>query len=153
MTTPVSDRIDKQIDLKAPQARVWRAITDAAQFGAWFGVVLQGQFAIGESIEGKLTYPGLEHLTMEIRVVAMEAQRRFAFRWQPHATDPEVDYSADPTTLVEFTLTPTEHGTRLVLTETGFDGLPADRRSLAFRMTNDGWTEQMGNIEAYLRGA
>jgi uncharacterized protein YndB with AHSA1/START domain len=37
--TDTSDRIEKQIVLKAPRARVWKSLTDAREFGAWFGVV------------------------------------------------------------------------------------------------------------------
>jgi hypothetical protein len=64
--------------------------------------------------------------------------------------DTPVDYSQEPTTLVEFRLEKTASGTLLVLTESGFDKLPGDRRLEAFRRNDGGWTEQMKNIENYV---
>jgi uncharacterized protein YndB with AHSA1/START domain len=97
-----SDRIEKSVLLAAPQARVWRALTDATEFGRWFRVALDGPFVHGASLSGQVTYPGYEHLRFTVQDVTLEPQRRFAFRWHPAAVEPGVDYSAEPTTLVEF---------------------------------------------------
>src|SRR4029453_19399463 len=102
MNTPSSDRIEKQIVLRAPVSRVWQALTDANQFGAWFRVRLESGFAVGKRGKGKITYPGYEHLPFEGTVERMDAERLFAFRWHPYAIDPKTDYSNEPTTLVEF---------------------------------------------------
>src|SRR5215510_13060148 len=110
-----TDRIEKEILLRATRQRVWRALTDAGEFGAWFGVKLLGRFAAGERIEGKITHPGYEHLTMSVTVERMDAERLFSFRWHPYAVKPEVDYSTEPTTLVEFRLEDTEAGTKLTV--------------------------------------
>src|SRR5262245_45645891 len=107
MTTPapaVTDRIEKRIVLRAPRARVWRALTDSSEFGTWFGVRLEAPFVSGATVRGRITYPGYEHLTMEVQVERLEPERYFAFRWHPHAVDGKVDYSQEPTTLVEFHL-------------------------------------------------
>lgn len=147
-----SDRIEKSITLKAPLSRVWRALTDAQEFGAWFRAKLEGQFTLGETVTGHITYPGYEHLVFEAAVEKMEPETKFAFRWHPYAIDPEVDYSKESTTLVEFTLEPSDSGTKVTVIESGFDQLPEHRRDLAFRMNEGGWAEQMGNIASHVGG-
>ena len=149
-TTTSTDRIEKTVTLTAPRARVWQAIADARQFGEWFRVRLDGEFAVGATIRGNITYPGYEYITMEVVVEQMEPERFFSYRWHPYAIDPKVDYSPEPMTLVEFTLEDAPGGTRLTIVESGFDRVPLSRRAEAFRMNSDGWNEQMQNIERYV---
>ena len=146
----MTDRIEKRIELKAPVARVWRALTDHREFGEWFRVKIDGPFVPGDVSRGNVTYPGYEHLKWEAVVKAMEPERLFSFTWHPAAVDPKMDYSKEPQTLVEFRLEKTADGTRLTVTESGFDKIPAGRRPEAFRMNEGGWAEQMKNIERYL---
>ena len=152
MTVSTTDSIHKQVTLRAPMARVWRALTDSAEFGEWFGVLLDGPFEAGQKIVGKITHPGCEHMTLNAWVERMSPERSFAFRWHPYATDPEVDDSADPTTLVEFHLEAADGGTLLTITESGFDAIPEDRRSEAFLRNEGGWTMQVANIEKHVDG-
>src|SRR5262245_26631762 len=119
-----TDRIEKSIVLRAPRARVWRALASAEEFGIWFRVKLEGSFAPGARVRGQITYPGYEHVTMEMTIERMEPERLFSWRWHPHAVEPEVDYSGEPTTLVELRLEDVPGGTRLTLTESGFDRIP-----------------------------
>jgi uncharacterized protein YndB with AHSA1/START domain len=146
----MSDRIEKTIELKAPIERVWRALTDHSEFGEWFRVKLDGSFVPGKAATGRITYPGYEHLKWEVKVKQMDAPRLFSFTWHPYAVDPDVDYSPETPTLVEFRLEPTANGTRLTVVESGFDSLPDNRRPDAFRMNEGGWTEQMKNIQAHV---
>jgi uncharacterized protein YndB with AHSA1/START domain len=150
MSQDGTDRIEKKVILRAPRSRVWRAITNADEFGTWFGVKLEGAFSEGAAIRGKITYPGYEHLTMELQVERIEPERYFAYRWHPYAVDPAVDYSAEPSTLVEFLLEDAEGGTSLTIIESGFDKIPVERRAKAFRMNDQGWSEQMRNIERHV---
>ena len=152
MNITSTDRIEKQIQLRAPQSRVWRALTDAEEFGAWFRVKLEGPFSPGEWTKGNITWPGYEHITMEVKVEQMEAETLFSFRWHPYAIDPKVDYSGEPTTLVEFRLESAEGGTLLKVVESGFDQLPAGRRDEAFRMNDGGWKQQLVSIERHVAG-
>jgi uncharacterized protein YndB with AHSA1/START domain len=152
MTTEHTDRIEKKIVLRAPRSRVWRAVTTAEEFGAWFGVKLTSAFAPGALVQGKITTPGYEHMTMDIAVERIEPETFFSYRWHPYAIDPKVDYSGEPTTLVEFRLDDVAEGTQLTIVESGFDQLPASRRSEAFRMNDGGWAAQMRNIERYVTG-
>ncbi|HMF08484.1 MAG TPA: SRPBCC family protein [Thermoanaerobaculia bacterium] len=147
-----TDRIEKQILLRAPKSRVWRALTDAGEFGAWFRVKLEGRFAVGQRIRGQMTYPGYEHVTMDVTVERMDAEKLFSFRWHPGAVDPKVDYSKEPTTLIEFRLEEVESGTRLTVIESGFDQLPPERREEAFRGNERGWSIQMENIKRHVDG-
>jgi uncharacterized protein YndB with AHSA1/START domain len=144
------DRIEKRIELKAPVSRVWRALTDHREFGAWFRVALEGPFVAGQQVRGRITWPGAEHLTMTVTVQRMEPERLFSFTWHPYAIDPAVDYSSEPETLVEFTLEAIPGGTLLTVVESGFAALPAHRRDEAFRMNDQGWSIQVQNISQHL---
>lgn len=146
------DRIEKHGHLRATRSRVWLALTDAQEFGAWFRVKLQGGFVVGEKAVGHITYPGYEHLRFEAMVERMEPERLFALRWHPAAVDPKLDYSAEATTLVEFRLDDEDGGTRLTIVESGFDALPPGRRDEAFRMNDGGWAIQLQNIQAHVDG-
>jgi uncharacterized protein YndB with AHSA1/START domain len=150
----MSDRIEKRIELKAPISRVWRALTDYREFGEWFRVKLDGPFAPGQITRGYITHPGYEHVKWEALVQKMEPEQLFSFIWpQPKSlakADAPQDYSGEPTTLVEFRLEKSATGTLLVVTESGFDKLPSDRRNEAFRRNDGGWTEQMKNIENHI---
>jgi uncharacterized protein YndB with AHSA1/START domain len=146
----MNDRIEKRIELKAPVSRVWRALTDYREFGEWFRVKLEGPFVPGQVSRGRITYPGYEHVIWLATVQRMELERLFSFTWHPYAIDPNVDYSHEQPTLVEFKLESTPGGTLLVLTESGFDKIPAGRRAEAFRMNEGGWTMQLVNIERHV---
>lgn len=146
----MSNRIEKKIKLKAPVSRVWRALTDYREFGEWFRVKLENPFLAGQSSHGQLTYPGYEHLQMEIVVQKIDPEQLFSFTWHPYAIDPQKDYSHEPPTLVEFKLEPAPTGTLLIVIESGFDKLPSDRRLEAFRMNENGWAQQMKNIESHV---
>jgi uncharacterized protein YndB with AHSA1/START domain len=145
-----TDRIEKKILLRSPRSRVWRALTNAQEFGAWFRVDLESDFAEGATVRGKITVPGYEHLTMELRIERMDPERLFSYRWHPYAVSPDVDYSAEPTTLVEFRLEEAAGGTLLTIVESGFDRIPSGRRAEAFRMNDRGWSEQTVNIERHV---
>jgi uncharacterized protein YndB with AHSA1/START domain len=145
-----TDRIEKRVVLRAQRSRVWRAISNAEEFGTWFRMNIDGAFAEGATVRGRLTIPGYEHGTVEMLVERIEPERYFSYRWHPYAIDPAVDYSAEPTTLVEFTLEETEGGTALTIVESGFDRIPHERRSEAFRMNDQGWTGQIKHLERYV---
>jgi uncharacterized protein YndB with AHSA1/START domain len=151
MKLPIEqDRIERQIELKAPLARVWRAVTDHREFGEWFRVNLEGPFVPGQTSRGHITYPGYEHLKWEAVVQKLEPEHLFSFTWHPYAIDPQKDYSKEPSTLVEFRLERKGEGTLLTITESGFSKLPADRQIEAFRMNDNGWAEQLKNIERHV---
>lgn len=145
-----TDRIEKKVVLRAPRARVWRALTDAAEFGTWFRAKLDGPFVEGAVTRGHVTHPGYEHLKVELHVERIEPERYFSLRWHPYAIDPSVDYSAEPTTLVEFTLAEEGGATHLTITESGFDRLPLARRAEAFRMNDGGWAAQAENLARHV---
>jgi uncharacterized protein YndB with AHSA1/START domain len=150
MATTTTDRIEKEVLLRAPRSRVWRALTDSKEFGAWFRVEFTEPFRPGTTIRGRITQPGYEHLTFEAAIEAMEPERLFSFRWHPYGIDPNVDYSKEPMTLVAFTLDEAQGGTLLRVVESGFDSIPLARRAEAFRMNEGGWAAQMKAIAAYL---
>jgi uncharacterized protein YndB with AHSA1/START domain len=146
----MQNRIEKQIELKAPVERVWRALTDFNEFGEWFRVKLEGPFVEGQITRGMITHPGYEHVKWEVVVVKMEPERLFSYNWHPYALDPAIDYSKETPTLVEFRLEATAGGTLLTVTESGFEKIPAERRDVALRMNEGGWMAQMKNIEHHV---
>lgn len=160
MTTD-SDRIQKNIVLRASRERVWRAISDAKQFGTWFGVEFDGDFVVGSHLKGRIAptkvdadiaksqepYAGM---AFDIFVERIEPMRVFAFRWHPYAVEPGEEYSKEPTTLVTFVLEDAPGGISLTITESGFDQIPLERRAEAFTQNEEGWTAQTQLIQKYL---
>jgi len=146
----MENRIEKRIELRAPLARVWRALTDYREFGQWFGVRIEGPFVPGTPAQGQISIPGYEHIRWQAVIQKIEPERLFSFTWHPYAIDGSKDYRHETPTLVEFRLEETPTGTLLHLTESGFERIPADRRAEAFRMNDGGWTAQMKNIEKHV---
>ena len=159
--TQNTDRIEKKILLRAPRERVWGAISEARQFGTWFGVEFDGEFVAGARLTGKITptkvdpevaksqqpYSGK---AFEIEVDRIEPMRLLSFRWHPFAVEPGLDYSKEPATLVAFELEPAAGGTMLTITESGFDRIPLARRAKAFAANDQGWLAQTKLLEKYL---
>lgn len=159
--TSSTDRIEKHVLLKAPLERVWRAISDAEEFGSWFGMRFDGPFVAGEPLGGRIVpttadaevaemQRPYEGIRFEILVDRIEPMRRFSFRWHPGAVDPAIDYAKEPTTLVAFELEEAPGGTRLTITESGFDKVPIERRAQAFEGNEGGWEAQLMLITKHL---
>lgn len=159
--SPNTDRIEKQVLLKAPRERVWRALSEAKQFGTWFGVDFDGPFVEGGRLTGRIapTRVDAEVAAMQAPyagtpfewvVEKIEPMRRIAFRWHPFGIDKTLDYSAEPMTLIVFELHDAPEGIWLTVTESGFDRLPPERRAKAFAANEGGWTHQMELIRKYL---
>src|SRR5262245_30216324 len=150
MSTITADRIEKQVFLRHPRSRVWRALTDSREFGTWFGALFTDPFKTGARVSGKITHEGYTHMTMDITIERMDPERTFAWRWHPGAYEPGEDLSQEPTTLVVFTLEDANGGTLLKVVESGFERVPLARRAKAFRDNEEGWTGQMEAIEKHL---
>ena len=149
-----TDRIERKVLIKATRARVWRAVSDAAEFGSWFGVDFKGKaFVAGKSVQGKITYPGYEHLTMEVLIDQVVPERLLSWRWHPAAIDPAVDYSHEPTTLVVFELEEVDGGIMLSVVESGLDKIPLERRATVLRLNSSGWDAQMENVKKHVAKA
>lgn len=146
----MNDRIEKSVELRAPVARVWRALTDHREFGEWFRVKLEGPFQVGEVARGQVTHPGYEHVVWQAKLQRFEPERLFAFTWHPYGVDPAVDFSKETPTVVEFRLEAIPNGTRLTITESGFDAVPGHRRAEAFRMNDQGWAQRVANIARHV---
>ena len=140
-----TDRIETRVVLRAPRARVWRAIADVKEFSTWFRLTFDGPFAEGKTVRGSH-----DKFKVEMRIERIEPERYFSYRWHPYPKDPATDYSGEPMTLVEFTLEEVEGGTALTIVESGFDRIPLARRAEAFRMNTEGWAGQIKNLAGYV---
>jgi uncharacterized protein YndB with AHSA1/START domain len=156
-----TDRIEKKILLHAPRQRVWRALSDSAEFGAWFGVKFDGPFTPGARMRGTIVGTSVDaevakaqkqykDISFEMTVDRIEPERLLSFRWHPNAVDPGVDYSQEPTTLIVFTLEEVPNGVMLTVTESGFDQIPLARRAKAFTANEQGWGTMVKLVEKYL---
>jgi uncharacterized protein YndB with AHSA1/START domain len=145
-----TDRIEKEIVLRAPRSRVWHALADPDEFGAWFGMKLEGTFAPGGLARGQIALPEHGRVTVDIAIERMDPETRMSYRWHPYAVESGVDYSSERTTLVEFQLEEVADGTRLTVVESGFDRIPLARRAEALRMNDAGWAGQLQNIARYV---
>ncbi len=151
MSGSSTDRIERRVTLKAPRSRVWRAISDSKQFSAWFLCDFDGVFTPGARVPARSRYPGYEHLRFEIWIERVEPERLLSYRWHPNAVDPKVDYSKEPTTLVEFRLEDAKGGgTLLTVVESGLDKIPLARRAEAFKANSGGWDFQVKAIAEWL---
>ena len=141
-----TDRIETRVVLRAPRARVWRAIADVKEFGTWFRLTFDGPFVAGKTVRGSH-----DKFKVEMRIERIEPERYFSYRWHPYPKDPAKDYADEPMTLVEFTLEDAPGGgTALTIVESGFDRIPLARRAEAFRMNTEGWNGQVKNLERYV---
>jgi len=154
-TASDTDRIERSVVINAPRARVWRALSNAEEFGTWFGAKLGGEtFAPGRRTRGQVAIGGCEHMSFDVVVERVEPQDLLSFRWHPYAIDAAVDYTKEERTLVTFTLKDAPgNATLLTVVESGFDKLPSARRDEAFRMNEGGWSEQMKNIQQHVEQA
>ena len=159
-----TDGIEKKVLLRAPRKRVWRALSDSAEFGSWFGMQFDAPFSPGKSSRGVImpttvdpevarAQKPYQGTPVEMLIETMEPERIFSFRWHPGDVDPAIDYSVEPTTLVVFQLEEVAEGVLLTITETGFDSIPLASRAKAFGMNEQGWTIQLKLIEKYLQNA
>jgi uncharacterized protein YndB with AHSA1/START domain len=156
-----TDRIEKKVLLRAPLKRVWTALANSTEFGTWFGMKFDGPFVPGALMRGVIVptkvnaevakaqqkYDGMP---VEITIEKMEPERLFSFRWHPYAIERGVDYSAEPTTLIEFVLEEMKDGVMLTVTESGFDQIPLVRRVKAFTANEEGWGMVVKLLEEYL---
>ena len=159
-----TDRIEKKILLRAPRKRVWRALSDSAEFGTWFGVKFEGPFTPGARIRGTVVGTAVDaevakmqkqydKVPFEMTIERIEPERLLSFRWHPNAVEAGVDYSNEPTTLIEFTLEDVPGGVMLTVTESGFDKIPLARRAKAFTANEQGWGIVVELVEKYFAQA
>jgi len=153
MTAPDSSRIERAIEIQAAPERVWRALTTPAEVAAWFQMKVEGEIAPGAVVWMTTQHPDYAGIRFQVWFMELDPPRRLVWQWHPGAVDPNVDYSREPRTTVTFTLEPCETGTRLTVTETGFDEISLARRAKVFQDNSRGWTEVIVWIQKYVEAA
>jgi uncharacterized protein YndB with AHSA1/START domain len=156
-----TDRIEKKILLRAPRARVWRALSDPQELETWFGFRLEGPFKPGRKLRGLIVGTRVNEevaqaqrenqgKTMDVTIETIQPEEIFSFWWHPHAICEGVDYSGEQPTLVQFVLEEVPEGVLLTVTESGFDKVPLARRATAFEGNTQGWQIMLGVLEEYV---
>jgi len=156
-----TDRVEKKAVIRAPRAKIWRALTDSKEFGTWFGMRLDAPFEPQKSVHGTIVPTTVdpevakhetpyEGVRFELVIDRIEPEKVFSFRWHPGAVDPKVDYSSEPMTLVTFTLDEADGGILVTVTESGFDRLPAERRAKALAGNAEGWAMVVTLLDTYV---
>ena len=153
MTVAELSRIDRTIEIKAPPERVWQALTNARELSAWFQVTIEGDIAPGQEVWMTTVSTQFPVQRFRVRFVEMTPPTRFVWQWHPGEVDPNVDYSREPRTTVTFTLEPTEAGTRLSVSETGFDEISLTRRAKVYKDNSQGWVEVLEWLQRHAEAA
>ena len=131
-----TESLSFDFDLPHPPAKVWRALTEPELLAEWLLPVLDLKLERGASFTFKTqAYPGWDG-TVNCRFIEIEPQRKLSYAW----TVPFLD------TVVTFTLTPTDAGTRLSLVQSGFT-TEQKRESGGARY---GWKMMGGKLEDLL---
>jgi uncharacterized protein YndB with AHSA1/START domain len=144
-------RIDRSVEVEAPIDRVWRALTDASQLSAWFQVTIEGAIAAGAEVWMTSVHPDHAGQRFKVRFLELAPPHRLVWAWHPGEIDPSVDYAKEPETTVTFHLEPTGTGTRLTVSETGFDRIAIARRAKVYRDNAQGWPEVLVWLQAYVQ--
>ena len=141
----VPDSIERELILPAPPERVWTALTQPAQLGAWWGT--QATIDLRPGGEVSFVWDGTDGQRFTSRgiVEVVEPPHRLVFRWQSEPT-------VEATTRVEFTLQPHPQGTRLRVVESGFSTLPPGWRGPLHERNDRGWPRALGQLADYLAG-
>ena len=142
---PFPDRIERIVELAHPPSVVWAALTTAEGLAAWFG----NQAGIDLRPGGTAWMKWTDGAAADMRVERVEEPTVFGFTWHIYGL-PEDDPSR---TYVEFTLEPTDTGTRLTVVESGFAQLPEDSYRKAYDGNSQGWMSELGELAAYLDAA
>jgi uncharacterized protein YndB with AHSA1/START domain len=153
MTVADLSRIDRTIEIDAPPDRVWRALTSAAELSAWFQVTIEGEIAPNTEAWMTSTHPGYEGQRFRVRFTEITPPHRLSWQWHPGQVDPAIDYSREPHTTVTFTLETSGRGTRVVLSETGFDEIALARRANVYKDNSQGWPEVLGWLKTHVEDA
>ena len=146
-------RIDRTIEIAAPPDRVWRALTSAEELSAWFQVKIEGQITPGSEVWMTSVHPDHAGQRWPVRIVELSRPERVVWQWHPGQVDPTRDYSREPRTTVTFTLEPSDRGTRLSVSETGFDAIALERRAQAYSDNSQGWSEVVVWLQKYVEAA
>jgi uncharacterized protein YndB with AHSA1/START domain len=144
----VPEQIERETVIAAPVERVWTLLTQAEHLGRWFGDT-------GAEIDlrpgGAFSLSWEQHGTVRGRVVDVEPNERFSYRWIVIGDREHGDPVEGNSTLVEFTLHAEGDGTRLRVVESGFDSLEAEAEKQTERVEDNrrGWGIKVADLREY----
>ena len=102
--------------------------------------------------EERFKFTWNDHGTSNGRIERLEPPNVFVYRWQAHTVPDHEPLTPENSTVVTFTLTDVENGTRLSVVETGFAGLETAVREKNFQENVSGWRVELQELIDYLAG-
>jgi uncharacterized protein YndB with AHSA1/START domain len=132
--------VERSIWIKAPRQRVWQAITDSQQLQQWWGDYWEiTRLEVGATVKfGEADDPMLA--TIDV----LDPPRQFSILWPPQPQYHSIQI------FTTFVLADEKDGTRVTVTETGFEALPDDIRQTRFDQTAKGYTQVLEALKGLL---
>jgi uncharacterized protein YndB with AHSA1/START domain len=132
--------------VNASRAKVWQALTTAEGWASWFGDEIIGDFVVGQM---QTLVFGKETICYAIVTEVIEEQV-FAYKWHPGEDCPIDKHPEAEMTMVRFELEDHPNGTKITLTESGFERVPESRREWCFGQNTQGWSDELKKLFAYV---
>jgi uncharacterized protein YndB with AHSA1/START domain len=137
----MQDTIERSISITAPLDRVWDLVTEP---GWWVPSDLPVQ---ADRTPGHVVVRESEKWgRFPVEVVELRPKSYAAFRWA--STFPGEELSTGRTTLIEFSVTPTDEGVLVSVTESGFSQLdaPDELKAKGIESNSGGWSEELSSL-------
>jgi len=135
------DTIERSIAISAPLERVWDLVTEP---GWW---VPADEPVTADRTPGVVVNRESEKYgRFPVQVVDLKPMTYAAFRWS--STYPNADLEPGRTTLIEFTLSPSDDGVTVSVVESGFAALDAtdEQKRQGIEGNTDGWRMELDSL-------
>lgn len=139
--------VERSIWINASRTRAWRAVTEPEHLNQWYATYYHWEIPalqVGTTVRFYNKDDNADHQIARIEVV--DPPRKFTLRWEPDPRYPAM------TLITTFMLEEENGGTRVTISESGYEALPDDVRQTWFDATAGGYTMSMENLKAYLEG-
>jgi uncharacterized protein YndB with AHSA1/START domain len=145
----MQDTIKRQMIFNSSRQKVWDAITKVEFICQWFSTDIDmPKLEVGEELTFRWSPPhGYSRAIIEI----VEPITHFAYRWENQGVDQSLPVSEVPKTLVSFVLDDVNEGTRLTLTESGFEALA--NAGVVFQENSSGWDSELKELQDFIEAA
>lgn len=137
----LTDSIERTLTLNATPDTVWPALATKEGVCRWFCDSIDGDWSPGQTVKLKWGDFGVT-----AKVQDVDPKTLVSYRWVPGSPDDSLPFSDDYTTLVEFRLSPSDGGSVLRVTESGFSRLPKEHWERCLSDNSQGWDEELAKL-------